>query len=168
MGAFHAGSKHNVIPGEALLQVSVRSYTDEGRERLLEGIRRIARAEALGAGAPREPEVTPVEWTPAVVNDPLFARRALAVFREAFGEENVAEPGPAMVSEDFSAFGRAGVPSLIFWLGAADPRAWAEARARGETLPSLHSPGFAPEARGAIRTGVAALTALALDVLPEP
>jgi hippurate hydrolase len=167
VGAFNAGSKHNIIPDEARLQLTVRSYKDDVRKRLLAAITRIARAEAAAAGAPREPEVRVSEGTPATYNDPELTRRLVAALGAALGPERLEERPPVMGGEDFSEFGRAGVPATLLWVGAAEPKAFAAAKAAGKDLPSLHSSEFAPDRERALRTAAAALTVAALAVLPE-
>ena len=166
VGSFQAGSKHNVIPPEARLKLTVRAYREEVRLALLEGIRRVAAAEAMAAGAPVAPTVTVVESTPGVVNDGPLTGRLREAFRAALGEANVADFPPASVSEDFSFYGREGVPASMFWLGVAPPAALAGARAAGKSLPPLHSAEFAPDYAPALRAGVTALAAAALELLP--
>jgi amidohydrolase len=165
VGSFHAGTKHNVIPDEAKLQLTVRSYTDEVHKKLLAAIERIVRAEAAAGGAPREPEIKIDSNTPATWNDPELTKRVVAAIRGAIGNENVVEQPPVMGGEDFSEFGRAGVPAAILWVGGVDPEKHAAATASGTPLPSLHSALFAPEVRGAIPTAVRAETAALLELL---
>jgi hippurate hydrolase len=168
VGSFQAGAKHNVIPPEAKLKLTVRAYREEVRQRLLEGIRRVALGEAMSAGAPTAPEVVVVESTPGVVNDVPLTGRLRGAFAAALGEANVADFPPATVSEDFAYFGREGVPASMFWLGVANPAALAEAKEAGRALPPLHSAEFAPDYAPAIRAGVTALVAAALELLPAP
>jgi amidohydrolase len=168
VGSIHGGTKHNIIPDEVKLQLTVRSYKDEVRKRLLAGIERIARAEAAAAGAPKPPGVTVVDGTASVYNDPAVAKRLLAAFARAFGPQNVAEGKPFMVSEDFSEYGRAGVPSVDFDLGAAEPHRFEAAQKGGPPMPSLHSSEWAPDYPAAIRMGASSLTVAALEFLGEP
>jgi hippurate hydrolase len=165
VGSFQAGAKHNVIPPDAKLKITVRAYREEVRQKLLEGIRRVAAGEAMAAGAPAPPDVTVVESTPGVVNDVPLTGRLRGAFSAALGEANVADLPPASVSEDFSFFGRE-VPASMFWLGVAGPAALAEAKAAGRALPPLHSAEFSPDYAPSIRTGVTALVAAALELLP--
>ena len=167
VGAFNAGAKHNIISDEAHLKLTVRSYSDETRQMLLDGIARIARGQAETFGAP-EPEITvESDYTPATYNDPELTARVMATIAGVLGEENVVENRPVMGGEDFSQYGRTGenIPSLIYWIGAVDPETWAEAQGGALSLPSLHSPFFAPDAETTIETGVTAMTAAALDLL---
>ena len=166
VGSFQAGSKHNVVPPEARLKITVRAFREEVRQRLLEGIRRVATGESIAGDSPSAPEISIVESTPGVVNDPALTGRLRSAFASALGSASVVDLPPASVSEDFSYFGREGVPASIFWLGAANPEALARARAEGRSLPPLHSAEFAPDAAPAIRTGVTALVSAALELLP--
>ncbi|MCJ8191656.1 amidohydrolase [Sphingomicrobium aestuariivivum] len=171
VGSFHAGAKHNIIPDEADLLLTVRSYSDETRAHLLSAIERIAKAEAMVAGVPedRMPIVTirDQEYTPATYNTPELAGRALGLFKERFGEARVAEVPPVMGGEDFGRFYRADndIESLIFWVGGTPADKWAAAGGDTAQLPSLHSPFYAPDAEAVISTATEALTLLALDIL---
>jgi len=165
VGSIHGGTKHNVIPDDVALQLTVRSYTDDVRRRLLAGIERIAKAEAAAAGAPRDPEMTVDQGTPSTYNDPELTARVAGVLRRALGEVSVVEQPAVMGGEDFSEFGRAGVPAVILWVGAVDPAAHAAAETSGATLPALHSPLFAPDVERALSTAVRAETAVLLDLL---
>ena len=171
VGSFHAGAKHNVIPAEAKLQLTVRSYSDATRKALIDGIARIAKGEAMAAGLPEDlmPIVEQVEgYTPATYNNPEFTEDVVSRFTQRFGPDRVAQVPSVMGGEDFGRFRRADpdeIQSLIFWIGGvpADDIAAAE---RGEkTLPSLHSAYWAPEADKVIATGAEALSSAALDLL---
>src|SRR5690606_30940916 len=171
-GSVHAGAKHNIISDEAKLQLTVRSYSDETRKLLLDGIARIARGEAIAAGMPEDkmPTVTVADpYTPSTFNSPDFTEQVMAGFRTRFGEDRVVEVPSVMGGEDFGQFLRAdpdGLKSLIFWVGGV-PQAEFDAAQKGEgTLPSLHSPFWAPDAEKVIATAAEALTAATLDLLP--
>ncbi|QRN94157.1 amidohydrolase [Archangium violaceum] len=168
VGSIHGGTKHNIIPDEVKLQLTVRSYKPEVRKQLLAGIERIAQAEALAAGAPRKPEMSVSEGTPATYNDPALTKRLVGAVSRVLGAENVREGQPVMGGEDFSEYGLAGVPAVMLWVGTVDPKRHAEARASGETLPSLHSALFAPDRERTLRTAVTTLTTSALEVLGKP
>jgi len=167
VGSIHGGSKNNIIPDEVKLQLTVRSFTDEVRKKLLSGISRIAKAEAAAANAPKEPIVEVTESTPATYNDPVLTKRVAATLAKAFGDSNVTQISPKMGAEDFAAYGRAGVPAVTFDLGAVEPQKYEKAKASGTSLPSLHSSEWAPDRERAIRTGVWALTVVALDLLSK-
>ncbi|MDD3797941.1 MAG: amidohydrolase [Novosphingobium sp.] len=172
VGSFHAGTKHNVIPGEARLQLTVRSYNAETRKMLLDGIARIARGEAIAAGLPEElmPQVTVLEGsTPAASNTPAFAKDMAALFTARFGKDRVRQVPPVMAGEDFGRYRLADpehVQSLIFWVGGVPQARYDVARKSGESLPSLHSAFWAPDAETVIATAAEALAAAALDLMP--
>ena len=168
VGSIHGGTKHNIIPDEVKLQLTVRSYKPEVRKQLLAGIERVVNAEATAAGAPRRPEVTVSEGTPATYNDPELTKRLVGAITRVLGKENLREAQPVMGGEDFSEYGLAGVPAVMLWLGTVEPKRHAEAKAAGETLPSLHSPLFAPDRERTLRTGVTTLTTSALELLGKP
>lgn len=167
VGSFHAGTKHNIISDRVHMQLTVRSYSDETRRQLLDGIRRIAEGHARAAGIDEGqwPQVdVRDETTPAVYNDPELVERVAAALKEKLGVEQVVETEPVMGGEDFAKYGRVEptVPIMMMWLGAVDPDKIAAARERGEGLPSLHSAAFAPLPDPAIATGVEALVTAAL------
>ncbi|GAA4037187.1 amidohydrolase [Parerythrobacter jejuensis] len=172
VGSFLAGSKHNIISDEAKLQLTVRSYSDESRKLLLDGIRRIARGEAIAAGLPddRMPEVTVIEpYTPSTYNTPEFTEQVMAGLRQRFGDDRVMQVPSVMGGEDFGQFYRAdreNIESLIFWVGGVPEDDFAASQ-RGEMeLPSLHSPFWAPDAEKVIVTATEAMAAATLDLMP--
>jgi hippurate hydrolase len=167
VGSIHGGTKHNIIPDSVRLQLTVRSYKEEVRRRLLAAIERIARAEAAAAGAPQPPEVAVSPGTPATYNDPELTRRVATAIAGVLGDANVVQVDPVMGGEDFSEYGLAGVRAALLWVGAADPERHRRAKERGEPLPPLHSPLFAPDLR-ALRTAVLAETASVLELLGRP
>jgi hippurate hydrolase len=164
VGSIHGGTKHNIIADTCHLELTVRSYSDEVRKQLLDGIRRKANAVAAGANAP-EPTVTVSEGTPAMYNDDELVARLLPTLQKTLGKENVVPAEPAMGGEDFSEYGRAGVPSFMFWLGAVDEKRLAGYRRFNQEPPSLHSPVFYPDADSALTTGVTVMSAVMLDLL---
>ena len=172
VGSFHAGAKHNIISDEAKLQLTVRSYSDESRQLLLDGIRRVARGEAITAGLPDDmmPEVTVEDpYTPSTFNDPEFSTAVAANFRERFGDARVMEWPAVMGGEDFSQFRRAdpeGVQSMIFWISGTPAPMLEALKTEGKPLPSLHSPFWAPDAEKVIATGAEALASAAIDLMP--
>lgn len=168
VGSIHGGTKSNIVPDEVKLQLTVRSFRDEVQRHLLDGIARVARAEAAAAGAPKEPTVTVTESAQATWNDPALDARLAAALSHTLGRENVVDAEQQMVAEDFSELGRAGIPAVQLKLGAAEPKALAKATAEGRTLPGLHSSAFAPDREPTLRTGVTVLTVSALELLGKP
>lgn len=173
VGAFHGGAKHNIIPDEVKLQLTVRSYSDTSRQLLLDGIRRIARAEALASGVP-EDRIPVVEvadpYARATYNTPQLAERMRAVMTARFGAGNVVDPPPSMAGEDFGEIARAagpGTQSLILWVGGRPAAELAAAAREQRQLPGLHSPFWAPEADKVIATGTEALVSAALALMPR-
>ena len=173
VGSFHAGAKHNIISDEAKLQLTVRSYSDESRKLLLDGIERISTGVAMAAGVPedRMPTVTVADpYTPSTFNTPDFTESVMAGFRERFGDDRVMQVPSVMGGEDFGQFLRAdpdGVKSLIFWVGGVPMDQFERAQAGEEQLPSLHSPFWAPDAEKVIATGAEGLASAALDLMPQ-
>jgi amidohydrolase len=172
VGSFHAGTKHNVIPDDAHLQLSVRTMSPEHREKTLAAITRAANGIAAAAGVP--PELAPIITVsklgvPPTVNDPELTRRVAAALEKELGKDNVVPGKPIMASEDFSLYALADPkpPTTMFWLGAVDPEKFKDAQERGTRLPSLHSSEFAPLPEPAIRTGVEAMTSAVMDLLKK-
>jgi len=166
VGAVQAGNAGNVIPDTATLRGTIRSYDEQTRAKMIEGIERTARAVAMMAGAPA-PDVKITAGAKAVINDDALAHRSGAVLKAAFGERarQMREPGSA--SEDYSEFVTAGVPSFYFGIGGLDPKALAAAAANKTPVPGNHSPEFAPVPEPTIRTGVQAMSLVVLDVLQK-
>jgi hippurate hydrolase len=173
VGSFHAGAKHNIISDEAKMLLTVRSYTDETRRILLDGIRRIVRGEAIAAGIPedRMPVVTvrDAEYTPATFNTEALTTSTAALFTERFGADRVVRTPAVMGGEDFSRFYLAdkSIESLIFWVGGVPRAKWDEAGGNPTKLPSLHSPFWAPDAEAVISTATEAMVVAALGVLAK-
>jgi hippurate hydrolase len=168
VGSIHGGTKHNIIPDEVKLQLTLRTYKPEVRKQILSALERVVNAEAQAAGSPRKPEVTISEGTPATYNEPELMKRLLGPLTQVLGADNVRQGEPVMGGEDFSEFGRAGVPAVMIWVGTVEPKRHAEAKASGEVLPSLHSALFAPDRERTLRTGVTTLTTSALELLGKP
>ena len=170
VGSFQSGTKHNIIPDEAKLQLTVRSYSDETRAKLIKGIERIARGEAIAAGISedRMPVVSVKdEFTPSTYNPPEFAEQMATLLRGHFAQDQVVKTPPVMGGEDFGRYYRAdkNINSFIFWVGGVPADQMAKAAAGQLSLPSLHSPFWAPEADKVVATASEALTVLALDIL---
>ncbi len=165
VGTIHGGTKNNIIPDDVKLQLTVRSYKDEVRKRLLASIERVADAEAAAAGAPKKPTVTRVESVSAVYNDPAATQRIVGALETALGKEKVVQGLPIMASDDFAEYGRAGVPSVMLSLGAVNPAKFAAAEKSGEILPGPHSSLFAPEEELSLKTGILVETTAVLELL---
>ena len=165
VGYFQAGTKNNIIPDQAVLGLTVRSFKPEIRKHLLEAIARIAKGEAEAGGAEKMPLVERYEFTSAVYNDPVLASHLLPVLESVLGKGNVKVMPSWAVSEDYSVYIEQGVPSFFFRLGVADPEKWARAQASGENLPSNHSPFFAPVLDPSLHAGITAEVAVLRDLL---
>jgi amidohydrolase len=166
IGSVQAGNAGNVIPDTALLRGTIRSYDDDTRAKMIEGVQRTAKAVALMAGA-SPPDVKITAGAKAVINDADLAARGGAVLKAAFGDKAVLSPAPGSASEDYSEFIIAGVPSFYFGIGGLDPKAFAEATATNTPLPGNHSPEFAPVPEPTIRTGTQAMSLVLLEVLQK-
>jgi amidohydrolase len=166
VGRFSAGTSHNIIPPDAELLLTVRSYSDETRQRLLREIERVAVGVAQAYGAPA-PTVTLGEGhTPAGYNDPAWTRRLNRVFARTLGEDKLGHQAASLGGEDFGMFPRTlEIPGVQYRLGAVDPERYAASG--GEGLPGLHSPEFAPAAEPTLRTGVLAMSAAIFEALGE-
>jgi hippurate hydrolase len=167
VGSIHGGTKHNIIPNEVKLQLTVRTTQDAVRKHVLEGIARIAKAAAAGARAP-EPivKVDPGEFTPALINEPVLTRKTIACLKEVLGPEQIHERPPVMGGEDFGRYGREGVPIFLYFLGTQPPQRVAEAqREGGPILPSLHSDLFFPIPEPTIKTGVLTMSSAVLNLM---
>lgn len=168
VGSIHGGTRGNIIPDEVKLQLTVRSYRDDVREHTMAAIRRICDAEATAAGAPRMPEITNPESVHSTYNDPALSERLDTALKQSLGADHVLSGKPVMAAEDFSEIGRAGIPSVMIWVGAADPAKLAESQKTGLPLPALHSSLFAPMMPDALKTAIRAETTAALDLLGQP
>ena len=171
VGSIHGGTKHNIIPDEVHLQLTIRSYSDEVREKLIAAIKRIAIGQGVAAGLPEEkhPLVkVKDEYTPAAYNDPKLVARVNGVFEKWFGKDVLIERKPTMGGEDFGRYGRTEhkIPIYMFRLGGVSSAAMKQAQALGQPLPSLHSAKFAPDT-ACIKTGVTAMSAAVLELLSK-
>jgi hippurate hydrolase len=171
VGSFHAGTKRNIIPDEAKLALTVRTYKPETRARVLEAISRIVKAEAAAAGAP-EPLIDLSEGGyDTVTNDPALCERLGGALRKSLGVGRVHKTEPLMGSEDFGVFGAAaGAPSIQFRIGATNAALFADAKAKGRSLllPAIHSARFLPDQEPTIRTAVSTFVISALELLGKP
>ena len=172
VGSFHAGTKSNIIPDQAKLALTVRSYKPETRTLLLDGIRRVVRGEAIAAGLPEDKmPVVEIEQpsADATFNTSPFAEHLSQLFAGHFGQNRVVKADPVMAAEDFSRFWLAdkSKQSTIFWVGGVPKAQWDAAGGDTSKLPSLHSPFWAPEAETVISTATEAMTLAALDILKK-
>jgi amidohydrolase len=165
VGVLQAGTKENVIPDEAIIKLNVRTFDAGVRKRVLAAIERVVNAEAEASGAPRKPEITPLDQYPLNLNDEAASNRIAEAFRAHFSPARVHHTGPAPASEDFGCFGTAWhVPSVFWFVGGTDPETYAKAKAAGtlNKLPVNHSPQFAPIIHPTLETGVETLVVAAL------
>lgn len=172
VGSFHSGTKSNIIPDEAKLALTVRSYTPETRKLLLDGIRRIVEGEAIAAGMPKDKMPTVEIEQPsadATFNTAEMSQHLTKLFQSHFGDARVTEPKPVMAAEDFSRFWLAdkSKQSVIFWVGGVPKEKWDAVKGDTTKLPALHSPFWAPDAEAVISTATEALTVAALDILKK-
>jgi hippurate hydrolase len=174
VGSIHGGTKHNVIPDEVNLQLTLRSFTEEVRQHTIKSIDRIIRGLAQAAGVPEDRmptmRVRQEDFTPALYNDPALTRRVVRALKGTLGEHNVRQEKPVMGGEDFSEYGRTSdkIPVSLFWLGAVDPDRVKESERTGQPLPSLHSSRFLPLAEPTIKTGIQGLTAAVFELTSPP
>ena len=164
VGSIHGGTKNNIIGDTVKLQLTVRSFSDETRQQLLSAIQHKAQAIASGAGAP-VPLVEIAMGTPALFNDPALSARLRPAFQNQIGGENVVLSEQTMGGEDFSRYGKAGVPILMYWLGAVSQERLDEYKAAGEQPPSLHSHLFYPDINTTLVTGISTMSSAVLELL---
>lgn len=164
VGSLQAGTKENVIPGEAIIKLNVRTFDEAVRKHVLAAITRIVNAEAAASGAPRPPEITPLDQYSLVKNDADATKKVVDAFLSIFPSANVEQTKPTMASEDFGCFGTAwDVPAVYWFFGGDDPAVYAKAKKEGtlSSLPSNHNPAFAPVIHPTVETGVKALVVAA-------
>ncbi|MBA2399494.1 MAG: amidohydrolase [Bradyrhizobium sp.] len=165
IGAIQSGTVGNIIPDEAVLQGTIRTFKPQVRTKLHAGIERVAKAAAAMSDAPA-PDIRIVEGAKAVMNDPAVVATAEKALKAAFGDKFRISP-PGTPSEDFSEFAHAGVPSMMFNIGVHDPERWAAANNGGTPMPANHSPLFAPVPKPTIQTGVTAMTLAVLSAFDQ-
>lgn len=170
VGSIHGGSKHNIIPDEVNLQLTVRAYKEDVKKRILTSIERVTKGIAMAAGIPDTlaPIVKVSDSNIATYNNPELTERLRGAFVKTLGAENVVNMPPAMVSEDFAYLSlEQKIPASIFWLGAVDPEKIKQSKENIIRLPSLHSGFFAPSPEPSIRTGVKAMTSAVLELMKK-
>jgi amidohydrolase len=171
IGDIHGGTKRNIIPNEVKLELTTRAFSDKSRQIIVDGIRRTAQGVALSAGVPDS--LTPVvtvledESTPVMYNDPALSMRVKGALIQALGAPNVFDEDAIMASEDFGVLGLEGrkIPTVLFWLGAMDAAKFADAQAAGKSLPGPHNSRFEPDPEPTLRTGVTAMSSVAIALL---
>jgi len=173
VGSIHGGTKHNIIPDEVKMQLTVRTYKADTRKRVLAAIDQIAKGCAMAAGIP--PDRAPIisvdkeRLTPATYNNPNLTKRLVAVWKKSLGSENVEMVDPTMGGEDFAEYSLPdhSIPAVDFHVGAVDPAKIAEYKQAGKELPTLHSSKFAPVPEPTIRTGIIAMTTAVLELMKK-
>ncbi len=173
VGSIHGGTKHNIIPDEVKMQITVRTYKSTVRERVLADIDRIAKGCAAAAGIP--PDLAPIVSvskdfvTPATYNNPELTKRLVAVWKKSLGDENVEIVDAVMGGEDFSEYSLPdhSIPAVNFHFGAVDPAKIAEFKQAGKELPTLHSSKFAPVPEPTIRTGMIGMITAVLELMKK-
>ena len=164
IGALQAGTKENIIPDDATLKLNIRTFDDGVRDHILSAVKRICCAECTASNAPREPEFTTLDSYPLTVNDAIATAKVAAAFDAQFGDKSH-ETQPASASEDFSVFGRNWKVPYVFWfVGGTDPKTYLEAKKNNQlnSIPSNHSPKFAPVIHPTLKTGLVAIMTAAV------
>jgi amidohydrolase len=173
VGSIHGGTKHNIIPDEVKMQLTVRTYKAETRERVLAAIERITKGIAVAGGVP--PDRAPIvrvskdQFTPATYNNPELTKRLIAVWKTSLGNENIKIVDPTMGGEDFSEYSLPdhSIPAVDFHIGAVEPAKIAEYKQAGKELPTLHSSKFAPVPEPTIRVGIIGMTSAVLELMKK-
>ncbi|MBE9014565.1 amidohydrolase [Chroococcidiopsidales cyanobacterium LEGE 13417] len=160
IGSLQAGTKENVIPDEATIELNVRTFDEGVRQRVLSAIERIVNAEAAASGAPKPPEITLIDHYSLVTNDREATQRVVDAFQQYFSDDRIRQTKPASASEDFGTFGTGWhAPSVFWFIGGTDPDTYAKAKEAGRLneIPTNHSPKFLPVIHPTLETGVKAL-----------
>lgn len=166
VGSIHGGTKHNIIGDSCHLQLTVRSYSPKVRKAILDAIQRRAKGVAMACNAP-EPEIAFSDSTPALENDRELTAKVTRVFERVLGKEKVFEAEAVMGGEDFSHYGLAGVPIVMYRLGVISKDRLDRYQKQGLPIPSLHSPEFYPDLEGSLETGIVTMVSAALELLHE-
>lgn len=173
VGDIHGGTKRNIIPNEVKMEITARAFSDKSRQIIIDGVRQAAQGIAVAAGVPadRAPIVTVLEHesTPVLYNDPALSTRVKSALVQSLGDANVIDDPAILGSEDFGIFGFDDhkIPVVMFWLGAMDPVKFAAAKAEGKFLPGMHTSRFEPLPEPTLKTGVTAMTAVAVSLLQK-
>lgn len=159
IGALQAGTKENIIPEDATLKLNIRTFNDAVKDHILSAVKRICCAECAASNAPKDPEFTDLDSYPLTENDAVATAKVAAAFNAQFGDKSH-ETGPASASEDFSIFGRSWKVPYVFWfVGGTDPKTYLDAIKNNQlnSIPSNHSPKFAPVINPTLKTGLQAM-----------
>jgi amidohydrolase len=170
IGSLQAGTKENVIPDEAIIKLNVRAFDEKVRQRILSAIERIVNAEATASGAPKPPEITPIDHYSLVANDQEATRRVVDAFQQYFSDDQIRKTAPTSASEDFGTFGTEWhAPSVFWFIGGTDPDTYAKAKETGHLndIPTNHNPKFLPVIHPTLETGVKALVIATQSWLSE-
>tara|TARA_Y100000766_G_scaffold59125_1_gene48551 strand:- start:2390 stop:3703 length:1314 start_codon:yes stop_codon:yes gene_type:complete len=159
VGSIKGGTKHNIIPDEVNLQLTIRTYKEEVRNLIHKRIKEICNgiAASMGLDESRWPKIImPEQYTPANYNDELLIDIMTNVSNSIIGKENVVTVEPQMVGEDFARYGSTDedIPTAMYWLGTVPKERMDKYNAGEYALPALHSPFYYPEIDNTIRTGV--------------
>jgi hippurate hydrolase len=168
VGSIHGGTKHNIIPDEVTMQITLRTFKDEVRKLIHRRIKEIAKGVAVSAGLPGDlyPQVIiPELSTEPNFNDPDLVDEMIGSATKMLGDVNVVAASPQMVAEDFSRYGQTEhkIPTVLFWLGTI-PTEREKAAKRGESIPALHSPFYFPDPEPSIETGVRVTSQILIDL----
>jgi len=171
VGSSVAGSKSNIIADHAVLLVNLRTYDMGVRQRMIDSIERMVKAECDASGSPHPPEFEYYDQYPLTENDPEVTRKVAAAFRSHFGSETVFELGRVTASEDFSYIPAALETPYTYWgVGCTDPKKYEQALKAGrveQDIPVNHSEFFAPVIEPTLSTGTRALVVAALTYLAK-
>jgi hippurate hydrolase len=167
VGSIHGGGKHNIIPDQVRLQLTVRTFSETVRDQIIGALERIARGVALQAGLP--PELEPTfelePGCPAIFNHPELTRRLIEGWRRLMEPHNVIDVGPMTTSEDFSFFGATNIPLCYFFIGTESWDRFSRAQSGELTLPEIHTSRFVPQPEPTLKSGIMAMAGAALDLL---
>ncbi|HCC71775.1 MAG TPA: amidohydrolase [Bacteroidales bacterium] len=172
VGSIHGGSKHNIIPDRVDMQLTVRFFSDEVYNQIIDGLKRITRGIALSAGLTEEkfPEVIPLEGlTPPVANNPDLVNKGVVSMEKMLGSDLMYGVKPSTVGEDFGKYGRTPekIPIALFWLGGVEKDKYLDHIENGTPLPGLHNAAFYPDFYPTFKGGVAAMARTMIDLFNE-
>jgi len=163
VGSLQAGTKENVIPDDATLKLNIRTFDEDVREQVISAVKRVCRAECHASNAPKEPEFSTINYYPLTQNDVDATAKVAEAFQAQFGERSFETPRRS-ASEDFSVFGREWKAPYVFWfVGGTDKDIFLEAKKKNaiNTIPSNHSPKFAPVLHPTLKTGFVSMLSAA-------